>query len=65
MMMMSATHHHAAYELACRRRHYQTLVNKGYSAQDIACVGAALKEEKLAADALRTMHPAWFTKRNE
>ena len=61
---MSLTHY-AADELARRRRHYQTLVNdKGYSAEVIACKGAALGEEALAAEALRTIHPARFTKRD-
>ena len=62
---MSLTHY-AADELVRRRRHYQTLVNgKGYSAENIACEGAAFGEEALAAEALRTIHPARFTKRDE
>ena len=62
--MMSTTHH-AADEPARRRRHCQTLVNEGYSAEDIACEGAAFSEEELAAEALRTMYPDRFTKRDE
>ena len=61
---MSPTQY-AADELVRRRRHYQTLVNgKGYSAENIACEGAAFGEEALAAEALRTIHPARFTKRD-
>ena len=64
-MIMSLTHY-AADELARSSRHYQTLVNdKGYSAKVIACEGAAFGEEALAAEALRTIHPARFTKRDE
>ena len=64
-MIMSLTHY-AADELVRRRRHYQTLVNdKGYSAQYIACEGAAFGEEALAAEALRIMHSDLFTKRYE
>ena len=56
-MIMSLSHY-SADELICRRRHYQTLVNdKGYSAEVIACEGAAFGEEALAAEALRTIHP--------
>ena len=62
---MSLTHH-AADELVRRRRHCQTLVNvKGNSAEYIACEGAAFGEDALAAEALRTMHPDRFTKRDE
>ena len=62
---MSPTQY-AADELVRRRRHYQTLVNgKGYSAEYIACEGAAFGEEALAAEALRMMHSDRFTKRDE
>ena len=65
--MMSPTHY-AADELACSSRHstdYQTLVkDKEYSAEYIACKGAAFGEEALAAEVLRTMHPNRFTKRD-
>ena len=57
--MMSTTNY-AADELASRRRHYQTLVNEGYSAEDIAYEGAAFSDEALAAEAFRTMHPDRF-----
>ena len=60
-----STTHHAADEPARRRRHCQTLVNEGYSAEDIAYEGAAFGEETLAAEALRTMHPYRFPKRDE
>ena len=64
--MMSPNAHYAANELICRSRHYQALVNdKGNSAEVIACEGAAFDEEALAAEALRTMHPGRFTKRDE
>ena len=57
--------HHAAAKLAHRRKHYQALVNEGFSADDIACAGAALGEEELAAEALRKIDPALFTERGE
>ena len=60
-----STTHHAADEPARRSRHCQTLVNEGYSAEDIAYEGAAFGEETLAAEALRTMHPYRFPKRDE
>ena len=57
---------YAADELICSSRHYQTLVNnKGYSAQVIACKGAAFGEEALAAEALRMIRPNRFTKLDE
>ena len=64
--MIISLAHHASDELVRRRRHYQTPVNdKDYPAEVIACEGAAFGEEALAAEALRTMHPDRFTKRDE
>ena len=63
--MIISLAHHASDELVRRRRHYQTPVNdKDYPAEVIACEGAAFGEEALAAEALRTIHPARFTKRD-
>ena len=54
---------------ACQQQqawHCQTLINEGYSAEDITCAGTALSEEELAAEALSTIHPSSrFTKRDE
>ena len=35
IQLMKSTTHYAAAELARRRKHYQTLVNEGLSAEDI------------------------------